>query len=158
MFIFYVSNAFKGTGKTTTLTELVLQIFTNIKNSKIIVATQSNSASNLIAQRLIAYEEVNSTSMLRIISRSYAARTNIIPDDIKDLVSTIDDLMPGSDANYFKCLEKLQSYKIVIGTLSTVSNLLESRKFHNSFTHALVDEAGQCTEPRYCPTRFISFD
>lgn len=49
----------KGTGKTTTLTELMLQIITNVKNSKIIVATQSNSAANLIAQHLVSSNQVD---------------------------------------------------------------------------------------------------
>lgn len=62
--------------------------------------------------------------MVRLISRNYAARTNVIPEDIEEYVSTIDDLMDGTEVRYMKCLEKLKDYQIVIGTLSTMTHLL----------------------------------
>lgn len=124
----------------------MLQIIKNI-NSKIIVATQSNSASDQFAQRLASSDEVDSKTMLRLISRNYAARSNVLPKEIEDYVSTIDDLMSGSETNHLKCLENLQKYKIVIGTFSTIAHLLESVKLQNTFTHAIIDEAGQSTEP-----------
>lgn len=148
-FLFKFHFVTKGTGKTTTLTELILQILKHIGKSKIIVATQSNSAANLITQRLIPFNALDSKSMLRLISRNYATRTNLIPEEISEFVSTIDDLRAGSEDKYYKCLQKIQNYKIVIGTTSTIAALLESNKLRNKFTHAIIDEAGQNTEPRY---------
>lgn len=130
------------------MTEIILQIFKHIKNSRIIVATQSNSASNLIAQRLVSFDEVNSNIMLRLISHNYATKPDVLPDEIKEFVKTIDDLVPNTEASYYKCLAKLQHYKIIIGTSSTLAHLLESFKLRNTFTHAIIDEAGQNTEPR----------
>lgn len=139
----------KGTGKTTTLTELILQIVANIRDSRIVVATQSNSAANHIAQHLVRFKEVDSKSMLRLISRNYAARSTTVPEDIVEFVKQIDDLLPDSEPNYYKCLATVKNYKIVIGTSSTIAHLLESFKLQNTFTHAIIDEAGQNTEPRY---------
>lgn len=86
--------------------------------------------------------------MLRLISRNYATKTNVVPKEIEEFVKTIDDLMPGSESNYYKCLAKLRKYKVIIGTSSTIAHLLESYELRNTFTHALIDEAGQNTEPR----------
>lgn len=87
--------------------------------------------------------------MLRLISQNYSAKSEALPKDIEEFTKTIDGLMPDSKANYFKCLATLRNYKIVIGTSSTIANLLESFTLQNTFTHAIVDEAGQNTEPRY---------
>lgn len=141
-----------GTGKTTTLTELILQIIVNIKDSRVVVATQSNSAANVIAQRLARFESVNSKTTLRLISRNYAAKLSTAPEgieEIEDFVKQIDDLLPSTKPNYHKCLATLRNYKIVIGTSSTIAHLLESFTLQNAFTHAIIDEAGQNTEPRY---------
>lgn len=87
--------------------------------------------------------------MLRLISRNYAVKSSAMPEEIVEFVKQIDDLMPESEPNYYKCLAKLQNYKVVIGTSSTIANLLGSIKLQNTFTHAMIDEAGQSTEPRY---------
>lgn len=148
MFMLYQT----GTGKTTTLTELILQIIANIKDSRIVVATQSNSASNIITQRLVRYKKVNSKTMLRLISQNYAEKLSTAPkgtEDIVDFIKQIDDLLPSTKPNYHKCLASLRNYRVVIGTSSTIAHLLESFKLQNTFSHAIIDEAGQNTEPRY---------
>lgn len=130
------------------MVELILQILKNINSSRIIVATQSNSASNHIAQRLVSFKEVNSNIMLRLISHNYAAKSNVLPKELEECAKTIDNLMPGTEASYFKYLAQLQTYRIVVGTSSTIAQLLQSYKLRNNFTHAIIDEAGQNTEPR----------
>lgn len=72
-----------------------------------------------------------------------------MPEEIGEFVKQIDDLMPDSKPNYYKCLATLQNYKIVIGTSSKIALLLESFDLRNTFTHAVIDEAGQSTEPKY---------
>lgn len=43
----------QGTGKTSTLIEIILQVLKNVNDSKILVATQSYAAANILASRLI---------------------------------------------------------------------------------------------------------
>lgn len=85
--------------------------------------------------------------MLRLISRNYAARSNVLPKEIERFVSTIDDLLPGTGITHATRLQRTRRYDIVIGTSSTIAHLLESTKLQNTFTHAIIDEAGQSTEP-----------
>lgn len=135
----------QGTGKTTTLTEIVLQILTNYEHSKIVITTQSNSTANLIAQRLLEYDSVHSENLLRLISYNYERRSNNgLPEDIREYSKTLGDL--GNGSNLYYSFQMVKQYRIVIGTSSTLSMLFEARKLRNHFTHAIVDEAGQSTE------------
>jgi len=43
-----------GTGKTVTIVESIKQVWKNIPDSRIIVATPSNSAADLVSDRLLA--------------------------------------------------------------------------------------------------------
>lgn len=118
----------------------------NIEECKILVCTQSNSAANLLAQRLNQLNLLDSDSLLRIISYKYANKSNTIPDDIQSFVRTIEELQPIKDSSYYVRLEQVKKYQIVIGTYSTIGQLLEANSLRNNFTHAIVEEAGQCTE------------
>ncbi|XP_055300785.1 probable RNA helicase armi [Sitodiplosis mosellana] len=137
-----------GTGKTTTLVEIILQLLALGKEFKILILTQSNSASNLITQRLAQSKFLDSDSLLRLISYNYSSRSDVIPKDIEEYSKTIDDLVDGGkQMKLCKLLETVKSYRVVIGTFANISKLLESRSLRNHFTHSVIDEAGQCTEP-----------
>ncbi|XP_055304449.1 probable RNA helicase armi isoform X2 [Sitodiplosis mosellana] len=137
-----------GTGKTTTLVEIILQLLASNKKSKILITTQSNSASNLITQRLIQSKQLHSDSLLRLISHNYSSRTEFIPDDVAMYSKTIKDLeeIEQKKMTFFERLELVKKYRVVIGTFSAVSKLLEAASLRNHFTHSVIDEAGQCTE------------
>lgn len=102
-----------GTGKTTTLTEIILQILTNIANSKILITTQSNSAANLIVQRLIKFEHVNSGNLLRLIGFNYAQKDGALPDDLQDYASTVDNLLPVAGSTIYERLSSVKRFRMV---------------------------------------------
>lgn len=40
----------------------------------------------------------------------------------------------------------MKKYQVVVGTSSIIGKLLHASSLRNHFTHAVIDEAGQCTE------------
>ncbi|XP_031617415.1 probable RNA helicase armi [Contarinia nasturtii] len=142
-----------GTGKTTTLQEIVLQIATIFMDSKILIITQSNSAANLITERLVQENWEDSLNLIRLISFNYKNRQDrqnaahhMIPSAIRDYCKGIDDLEPDREMRFIERLELIKKFRVVIGTSSTIAQLLEGHNLRNHFTHAIIDEAGQCTE------------
>lgn len=136
------------------MTELALQLLVNFENSRILITAQSNSAANLIAQRLLESGAVDPSQLVRLVSLSYA-RTDKIPDNLIECSATI--LRTNADDRYAKSnaalkiktmpdVDFLRDYRLVIGTTASISILAESLKINYSFTHAIIDEAGQCTE------------
>lgn len=116
-------NVTTGTGKTTTLTEIILQILTNIANSKILITTQSNSAANLIVQRLIQFKHVNPNNLLRLIGFNYAQKDGALPDDIEDYACTVDNLLPVSGSTIHERLSSVKRFRMVgIFTFSLTKN------------------------------------
>lgn len=111
------------------------------------ITAQSNSASNLIALRLVQSKQFQSESLLRLISHKYSNHPELIPGDIAKYSKKIDSLADdGKEIKIGECYERIKDYTVVIGTFSTVSKLLEPSSLRNHFTHAIIDEAGQCTE------------
>lgn len=109
-----------GTGKTTTLVEIILQILTNIQNSKILIVTQANSAANLIVQRLTKFEQVNSSNLLRLLAFNYANRFDDI--DINKYTCTVDDLLPNIKSSIYDRLASVKRFRI--GNKSIELNLV----------------------------------
>lgn len=135
-----------GTGKTITLVESICQIATLMESSVILVATPNNRSSNTITAILSKY--LSKFEFVRLVSVNYYEK-GLVPDDIKRFSMSI------KDANE----ENIKPYKVIIGTCSTIASL----HFHNLpsdyFTHAFIDEAGQCTEPQImCPISLIDKD
>lgn len=77
-----------GTGKTITLIETILQISTLIEDSRIIVATPSNSAADLITSHLIASGKFKTGDFIRLVSYIQFEKDNI-PEDLKKYCATI---------------------------------------------------------------------
>ncbi|XP_031636601.1 probable RNA helicase armi isoform X2 [Contarinia nasturtii] len=134
-----------GTGKTTALLEIVLQIFHLKKDSRILIVTQSNSAADLIATRLIQANSFTTSDLLRLISFKYSTRNKGIPEEIGEFGCTIDALEPEAVRKSLKLI-KIKQFRIVISTSNTIAHLLEQYELRNFFTHTIIDEAGQCTE------------
>lgn len=120
---------FQGTGKTSTLIEIVLQIYANKPNSKILIATQSNHAANVVATRLVEANLDIGSNMLRLVSNAVLDRKTL-PQGLHKfsasvMHSNIDNLDHEDDVNYDdmpkdvrrNCrLDYLKKFQIIIGT------------------------------------------
>lgn len=153
-----------GTGKTVTVIETILQILTFSPDSRILVATPSNSASNLLAERLIQYKSGFSGSIVRLIANYLMASENI-PDVIKPFCATLDIskeesskskhvVKNGINVNCSKSF--IGRHRVTIGTCFCLGSLVQIGLPKGHFTHVIVDEAGQATEPEIMiPLTFV---
>ncbi|KAJ0182407.1 hypothetical protein K1T71_001776 [Dendrolimus kikuchii] len=144
-----------GTGKTITVVETILQILTMIPDSRILVATPSNSASNLITERLMQFRDTFSDSMIRLIA-FYLTDSGAIPDVIKPYCATMDIARERTvkskhilkdGINHNCSTSYIGRHRVTIGTCICLGVLAQMGLPKGHFTHIIVDEAGQATEP-----------
>ncbi|KAI5644922.1 AAA domain-containing protein [Phthorimaea operculella] len=144
-----------GTGKTVTVIETIIQILTLLPDSRILVATPSNSAANLITERLIQFRKAFSDSMIRLIA-NYLLDSDNIPEEIKPFCATLD--IAREDTSKPKYMVKdginlncqtsfIGRHRVTIGTCYCIGTLAQMGLPKGHFTHIIVDEAGQATEP-----------
>lgn len=147
-----------GSGKTQTICEAILQIYTHVKSSNIIIATPSNSAANLITEMLINSNVFNLVEppFLRIVGNNQVER-DLIPDSVIKYSATICiksdngrnkvEIKKNSRGMMQDCTKsKIKEYRIVIGTLNCLGTLM-LMKLQTYYTHVFIDEAGQSIEP-----------
>lgn len=144
-----------GTGKTVTVIETILQLLRQVPESRILVATPSNSASNLITERLIQYKEKFRGSIVRLIA-AYLVDSDSIPDVVKPYCATLDIALENTSRNkhYIKdnmnmnCSKSvIGRHRVTIGTCFCLGALKHLDMPRGHFTHVIIDEAGQATEP-----------
>lgn len=102
-----------GTGKTTTLVEAILQIYDNFESCRILVASESNTACNEIAERVLQHlPDRRKKDLIRVFSRS--ANDKIRKDSILFKNSNADIC---SSKKFFPSKKYLmENYKIIITT------------------------------------------
>ncbi|KAI5347741.1 hypothetical protein L3X38_000628 [Prunus dulcis] len=138
----YVIYGPPGTGKTMTLVEAILQLYATRKNTRILVCAPSNSAADHILEKLLnakagtAVQE-NEIFRLNASSRPYE---DVNPNHI-DFCFFDDDT--------FKCpeLRVFVRYRIIISTYMSASLLHAEGVPRGHFSHIILDEAGQASEP-----------
>ncbi|XP_026759313.2 probable RNA helicase armi [Galleria mellonella] len=156
-----------GTGKTITVIETILQILTLLPDSRILVATPSNSAANLITERLVEYKNVLPNSIIRLIA-NYLLDSDNIPDSIKPYCATLDIARENTakskhivkDGVNINCSTSyIGRHRVTIGTCCCLGTLAQMGLPKGHFTHIIIDEAGQATEPEIMiPMTFIDKD
>lgn len=153
-----------GTGKTVTVIETILQILTLLPDSRILVATPSNSAANLITERLIQNRDLFSDSIIRLIA-NYLLDGDNIPEIIKPFCATLDIAREDTSKSKHIMQDGIQlncrtnfvgRHRVTIGTCYCLGTLAQMGLPRGHFTHVIVDEAGQATEPEILiPMTFI---
>jgi len=130
-----------GTGKTVTVVESILQTLKATRydqEARILVCAPSNTATDVIVQRLVGH--VQSTEMIRLMA--YSRDSSTVPEDIMQYTNYDQE----NDSFLVPDLNELTGYRIVAATISTGSKL-PNNGLVDHFTHVFVDEAGHQTEP-----------
>ncbi|XP_037303193.1 probable RNA helicase armi [Manduca sexta] len=144
-----------GTGKTVTVIEAILQILSLLPDSRILVATPSNSAANLVTERLIQYSNVFSGSVVRLLA-AHLVGSDSIPDIIRPFCATLDIARENTvksrhvveNGINLNCQTSfIGRHRVTIGTCYNIGTLAQMGLPKGHFTHVIVDEAGQATEP-----------
>lgn len=141
-----------------TVVELIMQLFFLDPTTRLIVATPSNSAANLFTEALIKSEQFRDPhDFIRFVSNNQLEK-KLIPDYLLKYCGTIstaaDDRADQVETFFaesgirMNCTKsKIANYRICIGTLSCFGALMHMKFPSDHFTHVIVDEAGQSTEP-----------
>ncbi|XP_011690877.1 PREDICTED: putative helicase Mov10l1 [Wasmannia auropunctata] len=156
-----------GTGKTITICETILQLSTVISESRILVATPSNSSANLITEHLLDSNILKPGDLVRLVAY-HCLSNDSIPEKLLPYCATAELAAEGTADRFhhhengmkMNCTKSvLGRHRITVGTCSTLA-LLHNMGFpHGHFSHVLIDEAGQATEPEIMiPLNFIHSD
>ncbi|XP_012956251.1 RNA helicase Mov10l1 isoform X4 [Anas platyrhynchos] len=122
-----------GTGKTITVVEAILQIHYTLPDSRILVCAPSNAATDLICLRLHQSNLLKPGAMVRI---NASCRS---PEQIDDIVKPY--CKDGED------IWKASWFRIIITTCSSAGMFYQTAVRLGHFTHMILDEAGQASEP-----------
>ncbi|KAI0634733.1 P-loop containing nucleoside triphosphate hydrolase protein [Trametes polyzona] len=125
-----------GTGKTVTVSEAILQLLRK-PDTRILACAPSNSAADLLAQRLAPM--LSPTAMLRC-NATFRDRATF-PGDLEEYCTWDQDRFA------LPPLSELQKYRVIVSTCSNASFAYNIGMPRGHFTHIFVDEAGQGSEP-----------
>lgn len=144
-----------GTGKTSTLVELVLQQFLGNNQAHILVCTPSNSAANLILEKLIDSDQLLSDHFMRVVGFQ-AKEREMIPAELLPFCGTVEKSKDGTEGREMTLMENgfrencqkdyLCTFRVIVSTIGSVGTFMEMGFPEGHFTHLYVDEAGQCME------------
>lgn len=127
-----------GTGKTVTLVEAMKQVCTLIPSSRLLVVAPSNSASDLLAERLV--DHLTPSKILRLYSSS------VLPEKMSKKLRKCSNYNASSGEFHHYTASDYKAYKVIVTTLVTSAKLVSAKLPINHFTHIIVDEAGHSLE------------
>lgn len=121
------------------------------------VAAPSNSAANWLTKLLIECGHLENGDFARIVSQNSLEREQI-PDELKMHCITVDiatartrtgnaQQRTENGVKLGQNSEQIALHRILISTCSTYGSLLYMSFHPGHFSHVIIDEAGQCTEP-----------
>uniref|UniRef100_A0A7N6FEU8 RNA helicase n=1 Tax=Anabas testudineus TaxID=64144 RepID=A0A7N6FEU8_ANATE len=122
-----------GTGKTITLVEAMNQVSRADPSARILACAPSNSACDLLCERLMVHMDPHKVYRLYASSRE--------PN------SKYCNWDENQDAFVFPEKKTLMKYTIIVTTMVTAGRLVSGGIPVSHFTHVFVDEGGQAVEP-----------
>ena len=131
-----------GTGKTSTVVEAIKQVYSTLSSSRILVSCPSNSACDVVAERLL--DDIPERDLLRLnaVSREVS--------DIPKTLRSVSNIQGGEVVSPSKD-SKLKE-RIIISTFICSAQVIRKFNMKNEigtfFTHVFLDECGQGTEPQ----------
>ncbi|XP_033647604.1 putative helicase MOV-10 [Asterias rubens] len=133
-----------GTGKTVTIVEAIKQVYNALSECHILACAPSNSATDLIAKRLLTGgTPIDKNNLLRMNATSRDWRT--VDETLKDKECCNYDKM--TNETYFSSKEDIMKKRVITTTLCTAGRLASADFPKDHFTHVFIDEAGHAVEP-----------
>ncbi|XP_072134821.1 putative helicase MOV-10 isoform X2 [Mobula birostris] len=128
-----------GTGKTVTIVEAIKQVLNCIPTAHILACAPSNSATDLLCQRIRRSVEKRYIYRLNAASRNWDS----VPSDVKEYSNWNE-----STRSYeVPSKEVLKQYRVIASTLVTAGRLASANFPPGHFSHVFIDEAGHAVEP-----------
>ncbi|XP_059186180.1 putative helicase mov-10-B.2 [Centropristis striata] len=128
-----------GTGKTITLVEAMNQVSRADPSAHILACAPSNSAGDLLCERLMVHMDPH--KIYRVYASSRDPRT--VPKNLLKYCNWDER----QDGFVFPVKEVLMNYTIIVTTLVTAGRLVSGGIPVGHFSHVFVDEGGQAVEP-----------
>ncbi|KZS97367.1 P-loop containing nucleoside triphosphate hydrolase protein [Sistotremastrum niveocremeum HHB9708] len=125
-----------GTGKTVTIIEAIRQVLIWDPEAKILACAPSNSAADLLAERLL---DLGPTVLLRLNAPSRPL--DLIPTALRKFSSIENGHFTIPD------LSALKRFRVIVSTCISASLPFAVGMPRGHFSHIFVDEAGQALEP-----------
>ncbi|XP_043098693.1 putative helicase mov-10-B.1 [Puntigrus tetrazona] len=128
-----------GTGKTVTVVEAIKQVNKSKATTHILACAPSNSACDLLCERLLGY--VDGHRLYRLCAPSRDPRT------LPQKLLKHSNWNEAEDSFLLPSREDLMQYSVIVVTLVTAGRLVTGGVGKGHFTHIFIDEAGQAVEP-----------
>ncbi|CAM4628135.1 unnamed protein product [Leuciscus chuanchicus] len=128
-----------GTGKTVTVVEAIKQVNKSEATTHILACAPSNSACDLLCERLLGY--VDGHRLYRLYAPSRDPRT--VPQKLLKHSNWNEE----QDSFLLPSQKALMNYTVIVVTLVTAGRLVSGGFAIGHFTHIFIDEAGQAVEP-----------
>ncbi|PRP82146.1 RNA helicase [Planoprotostelium fungivorum] len=130
-----------GTGKTSTVVEVIKQIFQK-GSGTILAAAPSNTAADLIAERLMTAPAPAGLERAILRLNSLQRNDKDMPERIRGIAKKKEDFV---DAKQMKSY--VERFRVVVVTCVSVGMLEAVGLPSGHFDHIIIDEAGQACEP-----------
>ncbi|KDQ06711.1 hypothetical protein BOTBODRAFT_39424 [Botryobasidium botryosum FD-172 SS1] len=129
-----------GSGKTVTIVEAILQILRRSPQARILACAPSNSAADIIAQRLVEFGNFDNSKLFRLVAPSRMRK--LVPDDLRNFTYTNHRGVFSAPSQ-----EDLARFQVVISTCVSACIPFGIGVLRGNFSHIFIDEAGQAMEP-----------